>query len=290
VVKSFPISQTAAEPPAVSDPKLEAVEMRLLLDGLNQHYGMDFRHYAPASVKRRVLKIVEEEKAGTISGLLARVLHSRICFERFLLGLTVNVTSMFRDPDFYRLLREQVVPSLRTYPSLRLWVAWCSTGEEVYSLAILLEEENLYERCRIYATDLNELVLSKAKSGVFPISTMREYTENYLKAGGRRAFSDYYTADSTHVAFHARLRDHVVFAQHNLVSDASFNEFQIICCRNVMIYFDQMLQQRVFGLFNESLARFGYLCLGRSESLLFNPYAHDYGEISNSERVYRRKR
>lgn len=276
--------------PSVSiDPKVETVELHLLLEGLYQYYGMDFRHYAPASLKRRVLKLVEDEGARTISGLLSNALHNPECFERVVLGLTVNVTSMFRDPDFYQAFREHVVPILRTYPSIRLWVAGCASGEEVYSLAILLEEEKLYDRCRIYATDLNEIVLAQAKSGVFPLAAMREHTENYLRSGGLRAFSDYYSADATSAAFHSRLRNQIVFARHNLVSDASFNEFHVVLCRNVMIYFDQSLQQRVFGLFHESIGRLGYLCLGKSESLLFSPHANEYEAIAASERIYRRK-
>jgi chemotaxis protein methyltransferase CheR len=275
--------------PSPTDARLETVEVRLLLEGLQQHYGLDFRHYAPASLKRRILRVVEEEGLGTISHLLASVLHDPACCERLVLGLTVNVTSMFRDPDFFRVLRERVVPALRTYPSIRVWVAGCASGEEVYSLAILLEEENLYDRSRIYATDLNEVVLERARDGIFPLAAMREYTENYLQAGGQKAFSDYYAADITSAVFNSRLRRHVVFAQHNLVGDASFNEFHLIFCRNVMIYFDQTLQQRVFRLFHQSLARFGHLCLGRSESLLFNPHAEDYEEVSPSERIYRRK-
>src|ERR671935_1675527 len=195
---------------------------------------------------------------------------------------------MFRDPSFYVAFRERVAPLLRTYPFTRIWVAGCSTGEEVHSLAILLKEEELYDRTRIYATDINEAVLERAREGVFPLEKMKEYTQNYLKAGGKRAFSEYYVAAYDGAQFQRSLVENVVFAQHNLASDRSFNEFNVIVCRNVMIYFDKPLQARVHRLFHESLAPLGVLALGHKESLAFSPYAEDFEELDPDERIYRR--
>jgi chemotaxis protein methyltransferase CheR len=210
--------------------------------------------------------------------------------ERLILDLSINVTAMFRDPSFYLAFREKVVPLLRTYPYTRLWVAGCSTGEEVYSLAILLEEESLYENTRIYATDINEAVLDRAREGVFPMAKMKEYTQNYIRAGGTQAFSDYYISAYDAAAFDQRLTRNVVFAQHNLASDQSFNEFNVIVCRNVMIYFDRALQSRVHDLFYSSLARFGILALGHKESINFTPHASHYKELDADERLYRKAR
>ncbi|MDB6066794.1 MAG: chemotaxis protein CheR [Pedosphaera sp.] len=266
----------------------EIADLRLLIDGIFERYGVDFRGYAHSSLKRRVMRRVVDEDAGSISGLRQVVLADPQCMERLLMALTVHTTSMFRDPGFYLVLRHQIVSILRTYPFLRLWVAGCSTGEEVYSLAILLHEAGLYQRCRIYATDMNDVVLAKAKAGVFPLSVMQEYTGNYQKAGGQRAFSEYYTADNEFVIFRPFLRENVVFAAHNLVGDASFNEFHGIFCRNVMIYFNRSLQDQVHQLFHDSLMRLGYLGLGRSESVRFSSCEHAYETVSAKERLYRK--
>src|SRR6266480_4162442 len=217
---------TSKHPPADGD--LEDIELQLLLEGVYRQYGFDFREYAPASLKRRVWRRVYAEHLQTITALLEKVLHDPTCMERLLLDLSINVTAMFRDPTFYVAFREQVVPLLRTYPFTRIWVAGCSTGEEVYSLAILLAEEELYERTRIYATDINEAVLDQARTGVFALDKMQTYTENYIKAGGTRAFSEYYVAAYDGAHFTRSLTENVVFAQHNLVSDRSFNEFNVI--------------------------------------------------------------
>src|SRR4051812_10610267 len=202
---------------------LETIELQLLLEGVYRRYGFDFREYAPASLKRRVWRRVFAEGTETIAGLLARVLHEPAAMERLLLDLSINVTSMFRDPTFYAALRAKVVPLLRTYPFTRIWVAGCSTGEEVYSLAILLDEENVYDRTRLYATDINEGVVERARLGVFPLAKMQDYTRNYIAAGGNRAFADYYTSAYDGAAFDRSLLRNVVFAQHNLASDQSFN-------------------------------------------------------------------
>ena len=269
---------------------LETIELQLLLEGVYRQYGLDFREYAPASLKRRVWRRVHAEGAGTIAGLLARVLHEPEAMTRLLLDLSINVTSMFRDPTFYRALREQVVPLLRTYPFTRVWVAGCSTGEEVYSLAILLNEEGLGDRTRIYATDINETVLERARAGVFPLDKMREYTDNYIRAGGSRAFSEYYLAKYEGALFDRALSENVVWAPHNLVQDRQFNTFNLILCRNVMIYFDRGLQSRVHRLLHDSLERFGVLALGHKESIRFTGFEDCYEELDAQEKLYRRVR
>jgi chemotaxis protein methyltransferase CheR len=276
--------------PAELGLELEELELQLLLEGIYRHYGFDFREYAHASLKRRVWVRVREEGLETIAGLLEAVLHDPACMERLLLALSINVTSMFRDPTFYLAFREQVVPLLRTHPFTRIWVAGCSTGEEVYSLAMVLTEAGLYDRTRIYATDINEVVLARAKEGVFPLDKMREYTDNYLRAGGERAFSEYYLARYEGALFDHDLVANVVWAQHNLVQDGVFNEFQVIVCRNVLIYFDRRLQNRVHRLFYDSLQRFGTLCLGNKESLRFSELEDRYEEFDPVAKLYRRVR
>jgi len=279
----------SAEQPAARD-DLEEIELALLLEGVYRKYGFDFREYAPASLRRRVWRRVYAEGLSTISALQERLLHEPASMERLLLDLSINVTAMFRDPSFYVAFREKVVPALRTYPFTRIWIAGCSTGEEVYSLAILLQEEGIYDRTRIYATDINEAVLERARSGVFPLDKMREYTQNYIKAGGTHAFSEYYLAKYDGAQFQRSLIENVVFAQHNLVSDRSFNEFNVIVCRNVMIYFDRTLQDRVHRLFYDSLVTFGMLGLGHKESIRFSPHENAYEELDPSEKLYRRVR
>jgi chemotaxis protein methyltransferase CheR len=277
---------SSEHPPARDD--LEEIELALLLEGVFRKYGFDFREYAPASLRRRVWRRVYAEGLSTISALQDKLLHDQTCMERLLLDLSINVTAMFRDPSFYSSFRSKVVPLLRTYPFTRVWVAGCSTGEEVYSLAILLREEELYDRTRIYATDINESVLERARTGVFPLEKMREYTQNYIKAGGNRAFSEYYLAKYDGAQFQRSLIENVVFAQHNLVSDGSFNEFNVIVCRNVMIYFDRTLQDRVHRLFYESLMTFGVLGLGHKESVRFSPHAGHFEELDPNEKLYRK--
>ena len=268
--------------------RLEDLELRLLLEAIYQHYGYDFREYARSSLKRRIWRRVHEEHLGSISGLQERVLHDPGCLERLLLDLSISVTSMFRDPSFYGALRTKVVPLLRTYPFIRVWNAGCATGEETYSLAILLHEEGLGDRSRIYATDINDVVLHQAREGLFPLEKMREYTEHYIRSGGRASFSDYYKVFGEKVRFQPSLVDQVVFAQHNLVSDAAFNEFHLIICRNVMIYFDRSLQDKVHTLLHRSLVRFGVLGLGHKESIRFTSLADAYEEIDAHEKLYRR--
>jgi chemotaxis protein methyltransferase CheR len=277
-------------PPPSYDPDLERIEIELLLEGIFQRYGFDFRDYAHASLRRRLWKRVEAERLTTISALQARVLHDAMALDRLLLDLSVNVTSMFRDPGFYKRFREVVVPMLRTYPFIRLWHAGCSTGEEVYSMAILLHEEGLLERSRIYATDINEVVLRQARNGIFPLNRMQEYTENYIKAGGTRSFSEYYTAKYDGALFDSMLTRNIVFSQHNLVTDQSFSEFNAIFCRNVLIYFDRTLQHRVQKLFYDSLVTFGVLSLGSKESLRFSEFEECYERLDAREKIYKKIR
>ena len=266
----------------------EQLELQLLLEGVYRQYGFDFREYAPASLKRRVWRRVHAEGARSIAGLLERVLHDADVMERLLLDLSISVTSMFRDPSFYAALREQIVPVLRTYPFTRIWVAGCSTGEEVYSLSILLREEGIYDRTRIYATDINEAVLERAQKGVFPLEKMKEYTENYIRAGGQRSFSEYYLAKYGGALFDRKLTENVLWAPHNLVQDRSFNTFNLIMCRNVMIYFDRTLQTRVHQLFYDSLERLGILALGHKESIRFTGVENCYEELDAQEKLYRK--
>ena len=280
--------ESLAGPPFDYAADLERIEIELLLEGVYRHYGFDFRSYAYASIRRRLWKRVEGEELRTISDLQARILHDAEVMERLLLDLSVNVTAMFRDPSFYREFRERVIPLLRTYPFIRIWHAGCSTGEEVFSMAILLEEEGLYDRARLYATDINDVVLQRAKQGIFPLDRMQEYTDNYIKAGGTKSFSEYYTAKYDGAIFSPSLTRNVVFSQHNLVTDRSFSEFHVIFCRNVLIYFDKKLQNRVHTLFYDSLVTFGLLALGSKESLKFSQYEPRYEKLSATEKLYRK--
>jgi chemotaxis protein methyltransferase CheR len=275
-------------PPVSYDAELERVEIELLLEGVFRHYGFDFRSYAYASIRRRLWKRIETEGLTSISELQARVLHDSASMERLLLDLSVSVTAMFRDPGFYDVFRREVVPLLRTYPFIRIWHAGCSTGEEVYSTAIVLEEEGLLDRTRVYATDINDAVLQQAKAGIFPLNRMQEYTENYIRAGGKRSFSEYYTAKYDGALFSPSLTRNAVFSQHNLVTDRSFSEFNVIFCRNVLIYFDRSLQNRVHALFYDSLAMFGILALGSKESLRFSNYESCFEKLHVREKLYRK--
>jgi chemotaxis protein methyltransferase CheR len=282
------ITAAAEAPTNGYNADLERIEIQLLLEGIYRHYGFDFRSYAYASLRRRIWKRIDAEQLRTISALQDRVLHDSSLMERLLLDLSINVTAMFRDPGFYAALRREVVPALRTYPFIRIWHAGCSTGEEAYSMAILLEEEDLYDRARLYATDINEVVIRKAKEGIFPLDRMQEYTQNYLRAGGIRSFSEYYTAMYDGALFAPRLMRNIVFSQHNLATDRSFAECNIILCRNVLIYFDRDLQQRVHQLFHDSLPVYGYIALGSKESLRFSGFEDNYEQVDPREKIYRK--
>ena len=268
--------------------ELEKIEIELLLEGIYRHYGFDFRNYVFSSIRRRIWHRIRAENLNSISGLQEKVLHDPRYMEKLLADFSIHVTEMFRDPSFFKAFRTKVVPMLRDYPYIRIWHAGCSTGEEVYSMAILLHEEGLYQKTRIYATDMNENLLRTAKQGVFPLNRMQTYTKNYHKAGGTKAFSEYYTVKHQHVIFHPFLAENVVFAQHNLATDRSFNEFHVIICRNVMIYFNRLLQNRVHHLFYESLSLSGILGLGNKEGIGVTNHAQCYEEIDSSEKLYRK--
>ena len=275
---------------ANADADLEDIEFSLLLEALFRHYGCDFREYAPASLRRRIHKCMHAEGLPRVTALLDRVLHDPETMARFLRTVSVDVTAMFRDPTFYRAIRERVVPLLRLLPFIRVWHVGCATGEEVYSMAIVFAEEGIAERTRIYATDMNDTALREAADGVFPLRAMQAYTDNYQKAGGTRTFSDYYSARYDHALFDPSLRRNVLWAQHNLTTDGSFNEFHLIVCRNVMIYFNQVLQNRVHRLIYESLAPSGILALGSKESLALSPFEGNYEPIDAVQKIFLRVR
>jgi chemotaxis protein methyltransferase CheR len=265
-----------------------ALEIDRLLTALAERYGYDFRNYARASLTRRIRRAMQSEGVSKIAALQNKLSNDQAAAMRFVASMSVHTTAMFRDADVYRLLRSEVVPMLRTYPFVRIWHAGCSSGEEVYSLAIVLEEEGLYDRCRIYATDISDGIVERARQGVFPLRAMREHTQAYQRAGGRADFSSYYLADQQSAMFRQALRRQIVFSQHNLVCDSAFNEFQLIVCRNVLLYFDQTLRERAYRLFDASLSTFGVLVLGKQESLRFTPQAERYRELRDGLRVYRR--
>lgn len=269
-------------------PALADIEIRLLIEAVFLRYGHDFRDYSPASMKRRVLQAQQRMGAPSISALQERVLHDATEFAALLQYLTVPVSEMFRDPAYFLGLRRHVIPVLRTYPSIKVWVAGCSTGEEPYSLAILLREEGLLERTILYATDINHASLEKARQGIFSLDAMQNFTANYQRAGGLRSFSDYYTAAYGGALFDKTLRDSITFADHSLATDAVFSETQLVSCRNVLIYFNRKLQDRALGLFHESLSHRGFLGLGSKETLDFSAWADRFEVVSRPERIYRK--
>lgn len=276
-----------------SDPEKEKelhdIELRLLLEAIFQAHGYDFRDYALSSLRRRILSFMNEEGYATAAALQHQIIHDPGVVKKLLMALSVSVTSMFRDPEFFQAFRNQIVPFLKTYPFVRIWSAGCCTGEEVFSLAIVLHEEGMLDRCRIYATDLNNEVIANAREGVFPLNDMKQNSKNYFESGGKIAFSNYYVARYDLVKFDTSLIRNVVFAQHNLATDGSFNEFNVILCRNVLIYFNRELQKRVHVTLHESLCNFGFLCLGSREMINFTPYENDYRQL-NEQRIYQRFR
>ncbi|MEJ3720160.1 protein-glutamate O-methyltransferase CheR [Paenibacillus polymyxa] len=282
------MADNAAKEVKSNDNEREMIEIELLLEGIHRLYGYDFRNYALPSIKRRISYHAQSENVSTISGLQEKVLHDRSAFDRLVQSLSIPVTEMFRDPELFLNFRRKIIPILRTYPYIRIWHAGCSTGEEVYSMAILLHEEGLYDKARIYATDMNNLSLQQAKEGVYGIDRMKLYTKNYLESGGTQSFSEYYTAKYDSVMFHPFLRKNIIFAEHNLATDRSFNEFNVIFCRNVMIYFNDELRNHVHGLFYDSLSHFGVLVLGAKESIHFTDYSDSYEPLDRVEKIYRK--
>lgn len=267
---------------------IEDIEIQLLLDALYRHYHYDFRHYARASIKRRLLQARSQWGYDSISDIQSAVLHDESILPRLLNFLTVQVSEMFRDPSYFRALREKVLPHLRTYPSLKVWVAGCSHGEELYSLAILFEEEGLSDKTIFYATDINPAALRAAQAGIYSLDRIRLFTDNHRLSGGHSSLSDHYTADYDRAIFSKSLRERAVFSDHSLVTDAAFGEMHLISCRNVLIYFDRELQDRAVGLFEESLVRGGFLGIGSKESLRFSSHVDAFSEFVREEKIYRR--
>jgi len=271
-----------SNPGPISDEQVEI----LINDVLEQH-GYDFTGYSRASLKRRIARLYSLDKHVSFAEFRYKTINDDVYFKHFVEGVTVNVTEMFRDPNFYRLLREKILPSLNTYPFIRIWLAGCSTGEEAYSVAIILKELNLLHKSLIYATDINPTVLEKAGYGMFPLSQMKNYSENYIASGGTKDFSSYYSASYSLAKFDTELKSKMIFSTHNLVSDRSFNEFQLILCRNVLIYFDRPLQFQVMQLFDQSLENLGYLALGTKETIDFSPISKSYKRVG-TDKVWRK--
>lgn len=269
---------------------LEKIEIKLLLDAIYQRYGYDFRQYSQASIKRRLLHHLVKTESRTISELIPRILRNESAYRALFFDLSVTVTEMFRDPWFYLALRQKVIPFLRTFPFINVWLAGCATGEEVYSLAILLQEEGLSNRTRIYATDFNDAALEKAKARIYPLDRIKEYSLNYQKAGGRHSLADYYQARYQSIIIDASLQNNITFANHNLATDGVFAEMHLIICRNVLIYFNRTLQNRVLSIFRDSLRYNGFLGLGGKETVQFSDVEHDFEEFAAKEKIYQCKR
>jgi chemotaxis protein methyltransferase CheR len=269
--------------------KIEDIEIQLLLEGLYQRYHFDFRHYAHASIKRRLKQAREQMGFRSFSALQESLLHDPKMLGNLLGYLTVQVSEMFRDPSYFRAIRETVVPHLRTYPSLKVWIAGCSSGEELYSFVILFREEGLEQRTLFYATDINQDALGKAEAGIYDLDRIRLFTENHRKSGGKSSLSDYYSAAYGKASFDKSLRKQVVFSDHSLVTDAVFAEVHLVSCRNVLIYFDRGLQDRALGLFTDSLARKGFLGLGSKESMRFSDHAGSFTDCVREEKIYQKR-
>jgi len=267
----------------------ESIEIDLLLEAIFKRYGYDFRHYARASIDRRVRQFLAKSGCGAISDMIPRLLRDESFFSLMVRDFSITVTEMFRDPYVYASIRENVVPLLKTYPFIKAWHAGCATGEEAYSLAIVLEEEGLYDKATIFATDFNDEALEKAKQGIYAIDKVKQITQNYRAAGGRGSFSEYYQARYGAAAVNGSLRKNITFANHNLVVDEVFGEMHLILCRNVLIYFDRDLQGRVFGLFNESLVRGGFLCLGTKETPDFSAAKDHFEAVDKRAKIYRKR-
>lgn len=263
-------------------------QIEVILNDLIEQYGYDFTSYSAASMKRRIIRLLSLDKILSFAEFRYKLKNDPEYFKRFVEQITVNVTEMFRDAHFYKTLREEVIPELATKPLIRIWHAGCSTGEEVYSMAILLQEANLLHKSLLYATDINPAVLEKVRLGMFPLNQMKQYSENYIQSGGKNDFSKYYIAQYDTAKFDESFKSRIILATHNLVSDNSFNEFQLILCRNVMIYFDKDLQDRALELFDNSLEKLGFLGLGSKETLKFSNVMPRYKQLVNKEKIWRK--
>ncbi len=268
----------------------EELEINLLLEAIMQKYGYDFRGYARASLTRRINKGLEETSCKRISELIPEIIHNERFFKKFIKHLSIHVTEMFRDPHFFSCLREHVIPYLKTFPFVKIWSAGVSTGEEVYSLAILLKEEGLYDKCTIYATDFNDGVLDKAKKAIYPAELIKKSTKNYQAAGGKKSFGNYYYAEYESAIFDRSLQENIVFANHNIVTDSVFGEMHLILCRNVLIYFDANLQDRVLQLFSDSLRENGFLCLGSKETIDFSVIKDSFIQLLKGQKIFQKKK
>jgi len=268
--------------------QIEEIEINLLLEAIFQRYGYDFRSYARASIDRRIRQFLPSTRCDSLSGMIPRALRDQAFSTALIQYFSISVTEMFRDPSVYLALRKIVVPLLRTYPHVKLWHAGCATGEEVYSMAILLKEEGLGEKCTLFGTDVNDSALAQAKDGIYPADRMQEFTRNYQQAGGRASFAEYYHANYESAVMDPALKRRVTFANHNLVTDQVFGEMHLIFCRNVLIYFNKELQNRALRLFTDSLVRGGFLCLGNKENLQFTAVADEYEVVDDKARIYRK--
>jgi len=273
----------------MNDAKIELIEVDLLLEAIFQRYGYDFRSYARASIERRIRQFLPGAGCSSVSEMIPKVLHDPEFFSRLARNFSISVTEMFRDPFVYRAVREKVVPLLRTWPHVKIWHAGCATGEEVYSLAIVLREEGVYDRTTIYATDFNDEALGRAREGVYAVGKVKEATLNYQQAGGKASFSEYYHAHYEAAAMDGSLKKRITFANHNLAVDEAFGEMHLVFCRNVLIYFNCELQNRALGLFTESLVHGGFLCLGTKEDLQFSDVSNLYVEVDGKAKIYKKK-
>lgn len=267
----------------------QQIEVRLLLEAMQLKYGYDFSGYSRDMLTRRIRSRLSKSRFDNISEMIPEVLHDPGFFSSLIFNISITVTEMFRDPGVYQSLREKVLSVLKTYPNINIWHAGCATGEEVYSMAIMLKEAGLYDRSRIYATDINDTALKKAEEGIYPVERIQEYTRNYQQAGGRRSFADYYHAKYGVAKMDESLKANVTFANHSLVNDGVFAQMHLIVCRNVFIYFDKVLQNDVLKLFHDSLCEDGFLCLGNSESMAFSDFAQDFVEVVQNEKIYQKE-
>ena len=269
---------------------IENLEIELLLEAVYKRYGYDFRNYAPESLRRRIKYFINKTEVRRTSELIPQLLYDYSLFKSMVYSISITVTEMFRNPLVYKVIREKIVPFLKTYPFVKIWHAGCATGEEVYSMAILLKEEGLYDRTQIYATDFNDYALEMAKEGIYPNERIKNHTANYQKSGSKRSFSEYYHSKYDSVIINKELKKNITFANHNLVTDSTFSEMHLIMCRNVFIYFNKVLQNRVFQLFYDSLIFNGFLCIGDKESLDFINVYEKFEEIATKEKIYQKKR